>query len=60
MEEIDWNIASNSQLEEECTRLEKEFNEQQEKMIIMHKTLLSLSEKYNTLTEILNKRHGKN
>lgn len=59
MEEIDWNAASNSQLEEECARLEKDFNEQQEKMINIHRNLLTLSEKYNKLTEILDKRHGK-
>ena len=46
---INWQLASNSQLKEECERLEKEFNE----------TLTKLSKQYVDLKNILNKREGR-
>lgn len=65
-ENINWQLASNSQLKEECERLEKEFNETQEelktyvaKIEEFNETLTKLSKQYVNLKNILNKREGK-
>ena len=62
---INWQLASNSQLKEECERLEKEFNETQEelktyvsKIEEFNGTLTKLSKQYVDLKNILNKREG--
>lgn len=59
MKERNWNIASNTQLEEECKRLEKEFEENKKNMSKLHEQMVSLSEQYCEVKEILNKRQGR-
>lgn len=66
-ENINWNMASNSQLKEECERLEKEFNENQallkegvEKIGELNAYLKQISQQYVEIKQILNKREGKN
>ena len=66
-ENFNWNLASNSQLKEECKHLEIEFSEKQEELAIavnkideLNETLINLSKKYREIKEILNKREGKN
>ncbi len=63
---INWNIASNSQLKEECERLENEFTEKQallkeglEKIEELNAYLTELSKHYVEVKQILNKREGK-
>ena len=65
-EDFNWQLASNSQLKEECERLEKEFNEGQEKLKevvnavdLINESLIDLSKRYREIKEILNKREGK-
>ena len=65
-EDFNWQLASNSQLKEECERLEKEFNEGQEKLKevvnavdLINESLIELSKRYREIKEILNKREGK-
>lgn len=68
MEEIlNWKLASNSQLKEECARLEKEFEAKQNelreivnKVDELNASLVEMSKQYRELKEILNKREGKN
>ena len=66
MEETNWNLASNSQLKEECERLEKIFKEKQDnikefvgKIDSINSKLVELSKKYLEIKDILNKREGK-
>lgn len=65
-EEINWKLASNSQLKEECERLEKEFAEKQEilketvnKIDELNTSLTQLSKQYVEITDIIKKRGGK-
>ena len=65
-ENFNWQLASNSQLKEECERLEKEFKEKQDEMREMVKkfdeiseTMTKLSKEYVKIKEILDKREGK-
>ena len=65
-EEKNWNMASNSQLKEECERLEKDFSEKQEllregmeKIEELNNYLIELSREYNEVKKILNKREGR-
>lgn len=65
-EDFNWKLASNSQLREECERLEREFGEKQEELkgIVsrideLNNSLMEISKKYNELKPILNKREGK-
>lgn len=66
-ENFNWNLASNSQLKEECERLEKEFSTLQtelkeyvNKIDSLNTNLVDMSKKYREIKEILNKREGKN
>lgn len=59
MEETNWNIASNTQLEEEINRLVNVYEEKKNVMLEIHNEMVELSNKYNELSEILNKRKGK-
>ena len=66
-EKFNWNLASNSQLKEECGRLEKEFSTLQtelkeyvNKIDSLNTNLVDMSKKYREIKEILNKREGKN
>ena len=66
-ENFNWNLASNSQLKEECGRLEKEFSTLQtelkeyvNKIDSLNANLVDMSKKYREIKEILNKREGKN
>ena len=66
MEEIDWNMASNSQMKEELQRLKDEFNKKQDEMKnlvaqmdVLHIELDNISKNYVEITKILNKREGK-
>jgi chromosome condensin MukBEF ATPase and DNA-binding subunit MukB len=65
-ENFNWNLASNSQLKEECERLEKEFIIKQKelgnfvsKIDEYNEVLVNLSKQYREIKEILNKREGK-
>jgi len=65
--DFNWKLASNSQLKEECERLEKEFVEKQQEMrqhaeIIdaLNETMIELSKQYVVVKDILDKRQGKN
>lgn len=65
-ENINWNLASNAQLKEECEHLEKEFVKNQEKLgkIVSkideyNNVLNELSKQYRVVKDILNKREGK-
>ena len=62
----DWKIASNTELKDECERLEtifadkqKEMKECVEKIEELNKYMTELSTKYNEVRTILNKREGK-
>lgn len=59
MDDINWNLASNTQLKEECDRLEKEFKEKQKLMENTHKQMVELSKQYVEVKKILDKRQGK-
>lgn len=63
---MDWNIASNSELKEECKRLENDFLEKQqeikkcvERVEELNKEMNELSATYIEVKNILNKREGK-
>lgn len=58
--ETNWELASNTQLQEECKRLENEFNEYQAVMRQTHEKMTELSRQYVELKKILDKRLGKN
>ena len=64
---LNWKLASNSQLKEECSRLEKEFEAKQNELrkIVntvdeLNNSLVEMSRQYREIKEILNKREGKN
>ena len=66
MKETNWNIASNTQLKEELTRLETEFKLKQsemEKIVseidVLHNSMNELSKTYVEIKDILDKREGK-
>ena len=66
MKETNWNIASNTQLKEELTRLETEFKLKQDEMgkIVLkidelHNSMNELSKTYVEIKDILDKREGK-
>ena len=66
MNETNWNIASNTQLKEELTRLETEFKLKQnemEKIVseidVLHNSMNELSKTYVEIKDILDKREGK-
>ena len=66
MKETNWNIASNTQLKEELTRLEPEFKLKQNEMEqivkeidVLHKSMNELSNTYVEIKDILDKREGK-
>lgn len=63
---INWNLASNTQLKEECERLERDFETRQtelkdlvEKIDTLNNLLVEMSKSYNNVKNILNKREGK-
>lgn len=65
-EQNNWQMASNSQLKEELSRLETEFGEKQSelknivsKIDELHNELNDLSKTYNNIKDILYKREGK-
>ncbi len=65
-EQINWQMASNSQLKEELNRLDTEFGEKQSelknivsKIDELHNELNNLSKTYNVINNILYKREGK-
>lgn len=66
MEEIDWKLASNTQLKEELERLENGFSAAQEEMrgLVdkideLNAKMTEMSKSYIEIKEILNKREGK-
>ena len=66
MKETNWNIASNTQLKEELTRLETEFKLKQNEMEksvseidVLHNSMNELSKTYVEIKDILDKREGK-
>lgn len=66
MEETNWNMASNTQLKEECERLENEYKDKQQimeetckKAEALHKEMVELSQHYVEVKNILDKRQGK-
>ena len=66
MNESNWNMVSNSQLKEELTRLETEFQLKQDEMgkIVLkidelHNSMNELSKTYVEIKNILDKREGK-
>lgn len=60
MEEKDWNMMSNTQLQEECERLKNEYESKKEKMIQLNEDLIEISLSYCDIMDILDKRLGKN
>lgn len=65
-DEKDWKIASNTELSEECERLESIFTEKQNEMKQHVEAIQKLNEEMNSLSAnylevrtILNKRIGK-
>jgi len=67
MEEINWNLASNSQLKEESERLAKNFEEKKQQvgnlisqLETLDKEMNELSKQYMSIKKIINKREGKN
>lgn len=63
MEENNWELASNSQLKEECERLTKDFEECKAvllealtKIEELREGMILMSEKYNKLQIILKRR----
>lgn len=65
-DEKDWKIASNTELSEECERLESIFTEKQNEMKQHVEAIQKLNEEMNSLSTnylevrtILNKRIGK-
>lgn len=67
MEEINWNLASNSQLKEESERLTKNFEEKKQQvgnlisqLETLDEEMNELSKQYMSIKKIINKREGKN
>lgn len=60
MEKKNWNLASNSQLQEECEHLQSEYSQKQILMKQTYEEMHLLSEQYVQIKSILEKRQGKN
>lgn len=60
MENKNWNLASNTQLQEECKRLQSDYTQKQLLMKQTYEEMHSLSEQYINIKSILEKRQGKN
>lgn len=65
-EKVNWNFASNTELNEKCTALEKLFSEKQQEMSEhvnsiekLNDEMIQLSSEYIEIKAILNKREGK-
>lgn len=56
--EKNWNLVSNKELQDECSRLENEFTEKQKVMKDTYEVMDNLSKKYVEIKAILNKRQG--
>lgn len=56
----DYNLLSNTILENKCNELEKEFKEKQKIVSEYCNTMFALSQEYNKIMEIINKRKGNN
>ena len=59
-EKINWNMVSNSRLQEECDNLAKKYEKERAKMIKAHEVMVKLSQEYVEVKGILDKRQGKN
>lgn len=66
MKEIDWNMASNSQIKEELKRLDTEFKEKQNtvkdlvaKIEDLDEEMHNISKSYVDIQKILYKREGR-
>ena len=59
-EKINWNMVSNSRLQEECDNLIKKYEKERAKMIKAHEVMVKLSQEYVEVKGILDKRQGKN
>lgn len=59
-EKVNWNMASNSRLQEECDNLTKKYEKERAKMIKAHEVMVKLSQEYVEVKGILDKRQGKN
>lgn len=59
MKKTDWKMASNSQLVDKLKSLNEEFEEKKEQMLSLHKEMTKISEEYEEVNNILNKRQGK-
>ena len=59
-EKINWNMVSNSRLQEECDNLTKKYEKERAKMIKAHEVMVKLSQEYVEVKGILDKRQGKN
>lgn len=53
------NTASNAELRRECERLETEYKSLQSEVIAKWKYMYGLSEQYNKIRELLDKREGR-
>lgn len=60
MENKNWNLVSNTQLQEECKRLQSDYTQKQMLMKQTYEEMRSLSEQYINIKSILEKRQGKN
>lgn len=56
---MDLNLATNDELKEMSKSIENEFQLTKEKLQEDYDKLVELSEKYNTIRNIINKREGK-
>lgn len=59
MGKMDWNSASNSEMENELKRLDELFEEKKKIMMDLHNEMVEMSAEYNEINEILEKRRGK-
>jgi uncharacterized membrane-anchored protein YhcB (DUF1043 family) len=53
------NTATNAELKDECTKLEKAYKEIQQDVAEKAKIMIELSEDYNKIKAVLDKREGK-
>ena len=60
MEEQELKMMSNNELKQRCDELEKEYKDLQKIINEQVQHLFDLSFEYNKITEIVNKREGKN
>ena len=56
----EYNLLSNSDLETKCKELEEEFKERQKIVSENWDAMFTLSQEYNKIKEIINKRTGNN